>query len=209
MIEKIKLISQSAIRIEDNKIIYFDPFKLTNEYNNDADIIFITHSHYDHYSKEDILKIKKETTKIVVPEELYKTVLDLGFKEIITVKPNNEYIVDEYRFKTVPAYNINKDYHKKEYNWVGYIISINSKVLYIAGDTDNIPEINNIVCDYAFVPVGGTYTMNYIEAAELIKTIKPLVAIPIHYKTVVGSTKDAYDFKKELNGLVDVKILME
>ena len=209
MIEKIKLISQSAIRIESNKIIYFDPFKLTNEYKEDADYIFITHSHYDHFSKEDILKIKKDTSKIIVPSDLYEECMNMNFSEIFVVEPNKEYNIDNIYFKTVPAYNINKDFHKKEYNWVGYIINIDNYNLYIAGDTDNIPEIRNIKCDIAFVPVGGTYTMDYKEAVELIKEMKPSLAVPIHYKTIVGSVEDAYKFREGLDGFVEVKILMK
>ena len=209
MIEKIRLISQSAIRIESDKIIYFDPFKLTDEYNEDADYIFITHSHYDHFSKDDILKIKKDTTKIIVTSDLYEECKNMGFIDILVVEPNKEYSIDNIIFKTVPAYNIDKDFHKREYNWVGYIISIDNYNLYMAGDTDNIPEIRNIKCDIAFVPVGGTYTMDYNEAVELIKEMKPNLAVPIHYKTVVGTVEDAYKFKESLDGFVDVKILME
>ena len=85
MIEKIKLISQSALRIDSDIIIYFDPFKITDEFNNDADYIFITHSHYDHFSKEDILRIKKDTTKIIVPSDLYEECKKMGFSEVMVV----------------------------------------------------------------------------------------------------------------------------
>lgn len=209
MIEKIKLISQSALRIDSDIIIYFDPFKLTDEFNNDADYIFITHSHYDHFSKEDILRIKKDTTKIIVPSDLYEECKKMGFSEVMVVEPNKDYVIDNIWFKTVPAYNINKEFHKKEFNWIGYIIDVENNILYIAGDTDNIPEIRNINCDIAFVPIGGTYTMNYKEAAELIKEMRPKLAVPTHYKTVVGSVDDAYNFKKELENIINVKILMK
>lgn len=208
MLEKIRLINQSALKINSDNIIYFDPFKIDENYN-DADYIFITHSHYDHFSKEDILKIKKNSTKIIVTSDLYEECKKMGFFEVIVVDQNKEYTIDNISFRTVPAYNINKDFHKKEYNWVGYIINIDNSILYVAGDTDNIPEIKNINCDIAFVPVGGTYTMDYKEASELIKEMRPRLAVPIHYKTVVGTTEDAYNFKKALEGIVEVKILME
>lgn len=208
MIDKIRLISQSAIKISSEKIIYFDPFKIDNNYN-DADYIFITHSHYDHFSEEDLLKVKKESTKIIVTSDLVDKAKELGFVDVVVVEPNKKYNIDDITFETVPAYNIGKDFHKKEYNWVGYIINIDNTILYIAGDTDNIPEIRNINCDIAFVPVGGTYTMNYKEAAELIEEMKPKLAVPIHYKTVVGSVEDANNFKKELDEKIDVKIIME
>ena len=212
MIDNISLISQSAIRIKsnDNKIIYFDPFNIEKE-DNDADYIFITHPHYDHFSKKDIIKIKKENTKIVIPTELKSEVKELGFASdnIITVIPNNNYMIDNINFSTIPAYNKLKPFHRKKSNWIGYIVTIDNTKIYIAGDTDDTKEAREVICDIAFIPIGGTYTMNYKEAVDLIKTIKPQLAIPTHYQTIVGSTKDAYKFKELLEGIVEVKILME
>ena len=208
MIENIKLISQNAIRIEGDKTIYFDPFKIDNNYN-DADYIFITHSHYDHFSKEDIEKVRKDSTKIILTSDLYDECMNMNFNDVLVVEPNKEYKIDDITFNTVHAYNIGKDFHKKEYNWVGYIINIDNNIIYVAGDTDNIPEIRNIKCDIAFVPVGGTYTMDYKEAAFLIEEMKPELAVPTHYKTVVGTVEDAYNFKEELDGKVKVEILMK
>lgn len=212
MLENISLIAQSAIRIEnkDKKIIYFDPYKLKNNLKNDADYIFVTHPHFDHFSPEDLLKIKKEDTKIIAPKELEQEIkkLDFNNENILLVYPNKKYIIDGIEFRTIPAYNINKEFHKKEYNWVGYLIKIDDKEIYIAGDTDNIEEARNLKCDIAFVPVGGTYTMTSKEAADLIKEMTPKIAVPIHYKTVVGTEEDAYQFKKLLENFVKVEILM-
>lgn len=212
-LENIELVAQSSIRIinESRKIIYFDPFKLENKFSKDADYIFITHPHYDHFSPEDIIQIKNDNTIIIVPSELSEKCLNLGFSQnqIITVSVNKDYKVDNLSFKTVPAYNLNKDFHKKEFNWVGYVINIDNTIIYIAGDTDNIPEIQNIKCNIAFVPIGGTYTMTYKEAADLVKVIKPKVAIPIHYKTIVGTYEDALNFQKELDDKVNTRILMK
>ena len=213
MIENIELIAQSAIRIVNSvgKVIYFDPFELSDTYLNDADYIFITHTHYDHLSEKDILKIKKEDTRIIGPKDIYDKVRAIGFtnEKVLIVKPNEKYNLMNISFETVPAYNINKSFHKKEYDWVGYIIYIDSSRVYVAGDTDYIKELESIKCDIACVPVGGTYTMTSDEASDLIKNIRPKFAIPIHYKTVIGSVNDAYNFKKKLEGLVDVKILIE
>ena len=213
MMEKISLIVHSAIRIKrnDGKIIYFDPFRLEDKYKNDADYIFITHSHWDHFSPDDILKIKKDTTKIISPNDIKGKIRKLGFnqKDILYVIPNEDYLIDNINFSTIPAYNLDKDFHKKEYNWVGYVVNIDNKKMYIAGDTDNIPEAKNLKCDIAFVPVGGTYTMTYKEAADLVKAIKPEIAIPIHYKSVVGTLEDAYKFKELLKDIVEVNILMQ
>ena len=207
MNSKIKVFCQSAIRIENEKVIYFDPFKLENV-EKDADYIFITHSHFDHYSKEDILKIKKETTKIIVPKDLTEEVITyFKLDDIIEVEPDKDYQVDNIPFHTVPAYNIHKSFHKKENGWVGYVVNIKNTIYYIAGDTDNIGEIKNIKCDVAFVPIGGTYTMNEKEAVDLIRHIRPKKAIPIHYQTIVGTKEDAIVFKEELEHIVEVEVL--
>ena len=123
--------------------------------------------------------------------------------------PNNNYTIDNILFSTIPAYNKLKPFHRKKSNWVGYIINIDNTKIYIAGDTDNTEEARKVICDIACVPRGGTYTMNYKEAAELIKTIKPKLAIPTHYKTIVGTIEDAYKFKELLNNITEVNILMK
>ena len=213
MLNSIELIAQNAIRIrkQENKVIYFDPFKLGMDYQNDADFIFITHSHFDHFSPEDILKIKKDETKIIATEDIKIEIKKIGFddKNVLLVKPNNEYKIGEIEFRTILAYNIKKDFHKKEFNWVGYIVDIEGEKVYIAGDTDNTEEARNVECDIACIPVGGTYTMNYEEAVELIKSIRPQIAIPTRYKTIVGTEEDAYRFKEMLQGKVDVSIIMK
>lgn len=213
MLENIEVIAQSAIRIknQENKFIYFDPFKLDEKYKNDADYIFITHQHFDHFSPEDILKIKKEKTKIIAPKDLKIEIENLDFEKesVLLVEPSKEYSIDEIRFSTVPAYNINKNFHKREFNWVGYIVEIDNEKVYVAGDTDNTEEARNVICDIACVPIGGTYTMTHKEAVDLILAIKPKVAIPIHYKTIVGTEEDAQKFKQLLQEDVEVKILMK
>lgn len=213
MLDNIEVIAQSAIRIKnkDNKVIYFDPFKLEEKYKNDADFIFITHSHFDHLSPEDILKIKKEETRIITPEDLREEIEKIGFDEskVLLVKPNNEYNIEDIEFSTIPAYNINKAFHKKEFNWVGYIVNIDGEKVYVTGDTDNTEEARNVKCDIACVPIGGTYTMNYEEAADLINTIRPKVAIPTHYKTIVGTVQDAQEFKEKIAENIEVRILMK
>ncbi len=208
MLEGIKVLCHSSIKIEKDKVIYIDPFKIDTRYE-DADIIFITHSHYDHYSKEDIDLVKKENAKIVAPKSLKELLLNNFKEEYITiVEPNKEYIVDNIKFKTIPAYNINKQFHPKENEWVGYIIEINNIKYYIAGDTDITNENQQVECDVAFVPVGGTYTMDYKEAAQLINKIRPKIAIPIHYGSIVGSKEDAIAFSKLLDEEIGSKILI-
>lgn len=195
--EKIKINCHSSIKIQDGVIIYIDPFKI-KEIPHDADYIFITHSHYDHFSTEDILKVAKiDTHFIAVPET--KSSLDLmGVPQgqVTLVEPNKEYRLEEINFKTVPAYNINKKFHPKENKWVGYIIELNNTKYYIAGDTDNTEEAQNVKSDIAFLPIGGTYTMNAQEAADLANRINAKTVIPIHYGEIVGTKQDLEEFLK-------------
>ena len=210
MLENISIIHHSSIKFSDNIKIYFDPYEI-NENNNDADIIFITHSHYDHYSENDIKKIYNAKTKFIIPKDLEKELLNLGIKKenIITVAPNNNYNVLDISFKTIPAYNINKPFHPKENNWVGYLINYNNFTYYIAGDTDITEDNKLIKCDVAFLPIGGKYTMNYKEAAELTNIIKPKIVVPIHYGLIIGTTKDAIEFAKLINKDITCKILIK
>lgn len=210
MLENVEVLYHSSIKIKDNKIIYIDPFKIDKDYN-DADIVFITHDHFDHYSEEDIDKVINENTTIIIPEELLTKILRKGINKnaVITVKSNKEYMVQGIKFETIPAYNTNKTFHPKENDWVGYIITLDGIRYYIAGDTDITEENRKVKCDVAFVPVGGTYTMNYSEAAELVNIIKPKIAVPIHYGSVVGTKQDATNFIKLLHSSIKGIILMK
>ena len=202
MKNKITINCQSSIRIDANKIIYFDPFKIDNELH-DADLIFITHDHFDHLDIDSINKIKKDNTIIVIPESIKDKI---SFNNIITVNLNNTYNIDNFKVETTPSYNKDKDFHKKEYNYVGYIITINNERIYISGDTDFLDELKNIKCDIALIPIGGTYTMDYLEAANFINYMKPKVTIPTHYTTIVGTLEDGLKFKELLNK--DIKCIL-
>ena len=210
MLKGIEVLCHSSIRIEKGNVIYFDPFEIKRKYN-DADLIFITHDHYDHYSEEDINKVIKEDTTIIIPEDLLSKLLDKVIKKenIITVKPGEKNEIKGIKFETIPAYNINKAFHPKENGWVGYIIEIEGISYYIAGDTDITKENKKVKCDVAFVPVGGTYTMDFKEAGELINEIKPKIAIPIHYGSIVGTKEDAINFSKLINHEIKTEILMK
>lgn len=210
MIENIEVLCHSSIKIKKEKVIYIDPFKIEKNYN-DADIIFITHDHYDHYSEEDMDKVKKEDTVIVAPKSLLSKLLEKDFDQdaIITVEPNEESIVKGIKFKTIPAYNTNKSFHPKENGWLGYIIEIDDNQYYIAGDTDMTEENKKVKCDVAFVPVGGTYTMDFKEAAMLINKIKPKIAVPIHYGSIVGVKQDATNFSELVHPEIKCEILIK
>ena len=210
MIDNIEVLCHSSIKISGDKTIYIDPFRIEEEMK-DADLIFITHNHYDHYSEEDMDKVINKNTTIVIPEEMITKLLRKGIDKssILVVKPNEEYIVQGIKFETIPAYNTNKTFHPKENGWVGYIITLDDIRYYIAGDTDITEENRKVKCDVAFVPVGGTYTIDFKEAAQLINEIQPKIAVPIHYGSVVGTKQDATDFIKLLHPSIKGIILMK
>lgn len=210
MLENIEVLCHNCIKFNGKKIIYTDPFQLKNNYY-DADMILITHSHYDHFSEEDIKKVKKENTLICITEDLYDKTLQLGFQKenIVIVKPNNTYKILGIEIKTLPSYNINKKFHLKENSWVGYLLNLQGYTYYIAGDTDITEENKKVICDVAFVPVGGTYTMDSREAAELVNQIKPSIAVPVHYGSIVGEQKDAELFVHSLDKEIKGRILMK
>ena len=206
MMEGVSLNFHASIKIEkEGKVIYFDPYRIT-EALNDADYIFITHSHYDHYSESDIKKVMNENTKFIVTSDLENKVKMLGAKDITVVLPDNEYKVGDLTFEAVPSYNTNKTYHKREYNWVGYNVLIDGSKYFVVGDSDVTEDIKKVKCDVIFVPVGGTYTMTDNEAAFLVNEMKPKYAVPIHYG-VVGSIKNAENFINELDDSIKGIIL--
>jgi len=190
MMNNVHWLGHSSVKITGKKMIYIDPFKISG--GEPASIIFITHDHYDHLSMEDIRKIRTEKTVMVVPEASEK----MFGKNVRGVLPGMKFKIDDVEVTVVPAYNIGKRYHPKEKQYVGYVIKMGGDTYYHAGDTDFIPEMNDIKADVAFLPVGGIYTMNPAEAAQAADVIKPKVAVPIHYGTSVGSAKDAEEFKK-------------
>ena len=196
---KIDVIHHASIKLTGEKVIYFDPYKIEEEYH-DADYIFITHDHYDHYDEESIQKVRKDTTKIIVP-------ICLKEKEHhLLVDEYKMYEIDGIKFFTIPSYNINKPYHPIEKNYVGYNILLEDKYYYIMGDTDRTPKTDMVKSDYCFVPIGGTYTMNVEEAATYINEVKPKVAIPIHYGMITGDLTLGEKFKEKINKEIEVQI---
>lgn len=203
MISKITINEHSSIRIDGGQVVYFDPFRIPEEAH-DADIIFITHAHYDHFSPEDILKIKTQNTLFVVPASMKGEETKIGMPEekIVWMEPWKETEILGISVCAIPSYNTNKPMHPKENEWLGYVIDVLGQKIYVAGDCDAMPEVHKIFCDIAMVPIGGTYTMNAQEAADFINQIKPKIVIPTHYGTLVGKPEDADVFEP----LVDTTI---
>lgn len=208
MTENITVNTHSSIRIEGEGVLYFDPFGIEEE-RHDADAIFITHDHYDHFSPEDIAKVKKETTKLLVPVGMLDKAVELSGipkSNIIAVQPGQlKEVVGGCIAEMVPSYNKLKPFHPKRAEWCGYIVTVNDIRYYIAGDTDDLPENHKIKCDVALVPIGGTYTMNAKEAAGLVNAIRPQVAIPTHYGSIVGKKEDGEKFRELVKKSIKVE----
>lgn len=203
----IQVFNQSSIKLEGEKIIYFDPYLLKEE-KHDADIIFITHDHYDHFEEESINKAMNDKTVLVVPTILKEQATKLT-TNILLVEPNKTYTLEDITFDTICSYNKESPYHPKEKNYVGYNLEINGKRYYIMGDTDRTIETDQVKTDVCFVPIGGTYTMTVDEAINYINSIKPKKAIPIHYGSIVGDINLGTSFKEKINKEIEVEILIK
>ena len=212
--DNITVNTQSSIRIKGSKTIYIDPYKRSKA-THDADMILITHAHYDHYDEPSLRNVAGDKTFVVCPDSMSGEVNALGLGKAgsaamepgAEIKPEGEF--EGITIKAVPAYNLNKNFHPKANGWVGYVIKMDGVTYYAAGDTDALSELEDVKCDIAFVPIGGTYTMTAKEAAGLINKIKPEIAVPIHYGTIVGSAKDVDTFKAAVDGSIKVVTKVE
>jgi L-ascorbate metabolism protein UlaG (beta-lactamase superfamily) len=201
LIDRIEWLGHSGFRINGDITVYFDPYEIDE--GPEADLILISHSHYDHCSPDDVKKIQKKDTVIVTEKTSVKKLQG----NIITVKPGDTLNQSGLTIDIVPAYNINKTFHPKANGWIGFIVDFGGKRLYHTGDTDLIPEMATFKTDIALLPVSGTFVMTAKEAVEAALILKPEIAIPMHYGEVVGDIKDAKAFKKGLEGRIDVRIL--
>lgn len=209
MFEEAQVLTHSSITITGNKILYFDPYKIEEE-RHDADIIFVTHDHFDHYSPEDIKKVTKDDTWLIMPAKMKEQAANVltDFGKYKFINPDGLLEAKGLMIKAVPAYNRLKPFHTKGKKFVGYLVTMNDVNYYVAGDTDMIPENQRIKCDVAFVPVGGKYTMDYKEAAKFINQIEPKLAIPTHYGTVAGSPGDGKKFAELVDKKIEVRVMM-
>jgi len=199
MLDRIKWLGHSSVRIEAQKIIYIDPWKIKG--GPKADLILVSHIHHDHLSPADIRKIQKEDTVIVASGDAAAQLSG----DVRALKPGDKVTVQGVTVEAVPAYNIDKSYHPKSNQWIGFLLTVEGKTIYYGGDTDFIPEMKAIKADIWILPVGGTYTMTAKEAAEVINMIRPDVAIPIHCGDLVGTLEDAATFMQLCKTPVEIK----
>jgi L-ascorbate metabolism protein UlaG (beta-lactamase superfamily) len=199
MLKKIKWLGHSSVKIEAEKTIYIDPWKIKE--GRKADLILISHSHGDHLSPADIRKIQKEETVIIAAGDAAAQLSG----DVRALKPGEKVTVQGVTIEAVPAYNIGKPYHPKANDWIGFILTVEGKRIYYGGDTDLIPEMKDIKADILILPVGGTYTMTAREAAEAADLIRPEAVIPIHFGDIVGTPADAVKFKELCKAPVEIK----
>lgn len=206
--ESIQWFGQAAIKIQTcGKSIYIDPYKLKQA--DKADLVLITHSHFDHFSPDDLKLIVSSDTTIFCPSEFSSKAEEFGAAKVIAVNPGYETEWKGIQLKTVPMYNLVKtSKHPKENGWVGYMLNLCNVWLYHAGDTERIPEMKNIKCDIIMLPLGQTYTMNSVEeAVDAVIDTGASIAIPMHYGMYEGCADDAIKFKELLKDKVEVIIL--
>lgn len=208
----IRLITHAAVRMEVcGKVVYLDPYQI-REASHDADLILITHEHYDHYSPEDIDKLATEETRYVFPESMEEMIsverADLRGKTRY-LRPGQEMDWEGIGIAGILAYTIGRDFHPREKGWLGYLINDGKKKVYVAGDTDATAEAKSVVCDIALIPCGGKYTCDPEQAAELANAIAPDIVIPSHYGSVIGDASCADRFESLVAPQIQVEKKME
>ena len=208
MTQNIEVLTHSSIRITGDQTIYIDPFHIA-EAAHDADIICFAHDHFDHFSPEDIAKVIKADTTLVMPESMAEKAAEIDCGSVVTVTPGSKRELDDIGLEAVAAYNKWKPFHPKKNGWVGYILSVGGVRIYVAGDTDSTEENQAVSCDVAMVPIGGTFTMDAKKAAELVNHLRPKVAIPTHYGSIAGKREAEDVFRANVDSSIPVEIKMQ
>ncbi len=188
-------LGHATIRIKtEDLLLYFDPYKIQQRER--ADLVLVSHEHFDHCSLEDLKQVSTKKTHFVGSPKTEGALRRIANRRYTIVEAGQQIEAAGVLIRAVPAYNIDKPFHPKEMKGVGYIVEVDDKKVYFAGDTDLIPEMKDIACDIAILPVGGTYTMNADEAAKAFQLVGATEGIPMHYGTVIGAQSDADRFKR-------------
>jgi L-ascorbate metabolism protein UlaG (beta-lactamase superfamily) len=190
LIGKLHWLGHDSFRLDEPAVIYFDPVKLQGKLPK-ADLVLVSHEHYDHCSPDDVKKISTPKTVVLAGGAAAQKL-----RGARAVKPGDRLTVAGVTVETVPAYNVNKfrspgvPFHPREAEHVGYIVTVGGVRIYHAGDTDQIPEMADVTCDVALLPVSGTYAMTVEEAAEAARTLSPQFVVPMHYGAGIGTAGD-------------------
>ena len=210
IIKKIHWLGHDGFKLKKDKVVYLDPYKLGGK-SEPADIVCVTHEHFDHLSVDDLKKVVTPATTVVTIAACEKAAKGLTPKAVRVVAAGNRLSIDSVNIEVLPAYNTNKyrapgnPFHPKADGKVGFILGIGSVRIYHAGDTDEIPEMAGAKgVDVALLPVSGTYVMTAAEAVKACNVIQPKLAIPMHYGAIVGSPTDAEAFRKAVKCRVEI-----
>lgn len=202
--DHIHWLGHDSIRIDASIAIYIDPWEVSGP---PADLILITHDHYDHCDASTVKKLADDKTMIAADRDSVNKLRAEGLKAHFTVmEPGDEIEFKGVNIKAVPSYNLNKDFHPRAKNNLGFVLTYDGRSLYHAGDSDFIPEMKDIKAQVALLPVSGTYVMTAEEAVQAALAIRPEVAVPMHFGKIVGDEKMAAAFAEALAGLVKVEI---
>jgi len=204
MIENIHWLGHDSFRLDGSSTVYIDPWKLSADAP-PADLILVTHDHYDHFSPDDIARVSTPRTTLIGPASVTAEVDGVA---AVTLCAGETATVGGVTVAAVAAYNIDKFrqpgevFHPLAAGGLGYIVELDGRRIYHAGDTDAIPEMRDVRCDVALLPVSGTYVMTAEEAAEACRMISAAAAVPMHYGDIVGTAADAARFE----GLCEVPV---
>ena len=208
---KITWLGHDGFRIQNGQVVYIDPFQIESG-DPKADLLLISHEHFDHCNPDDLKKVVTPNTVVVAHAQSKDELSKVKVKEVKIIKPGDKIKIGDVNVEAVPAYNVNKfrepgkAFHPKEDGKLGFVVTVKGVRIYHTGDSDHIPEMRGLRPDIALIPVSGTYVMTSQEAVEAVASIDPKVAIPMHYGAIVGDQKDADAFKKQVKCEVQVLV---
>ena len=207
---KVKVLVHACVRMysdEPKRVIYVDPFKVATAAH-DADVIFVTHPHGDHFSEKAIAKVSKADTVLVSVEDCRALAQEVGFTgdRFVCIAPGQKFVVRGITAEAVPAYNVGKAFHTQDKGWVGYVITLDGQRIYVMGDTDDNEDVRAVQTDALYVPIGGIYTMDMYEAAAYANAIKPKLVVPLHYGALDDTRRTAEGFAELIDPDIKVRI---
>lgn len=200
MIDNIHWLGHDSFYVQGSKVVYIDPWEISG--GPPADVICVTHEHGDHCSPDDVAKVSKDDTIIITEAQSAEKLSG----NVQVLKPGESTEANGVKITAIASYNIGKDFHPKENEWLGFIIELDGVKIYHAGDADHIPEMSGLDVDIALIPVSGTYVMDADQGIEAARSIKPKIAVPMHYGKIVGDENDAQKFADALSGEMTVVI---